>query len=86
MNQRQQAIRQAQIDYVNNSGITVETVPIYGHVTIKDNDGNEIFLQGHEGSNFISESRRAWNDMGDITQSEADELTAYPYADALGEV
>ena len=86
MNQRQRIIRQAQIDYVNNSGITVETVPIYGTVSIKDSDGAEIFLDGHEGSQFITESRRAWNDMGDITQSEADELTAYPYADALGEV
>lgn len=79
-------IHQQQIDYVNDSGITVETTPIYGYVSIKDSDGSEIFLQDSDGNAFIAESRHLWNTLGNRTQSECDEIVAYPYAYLLAEI
>ena len=76
-------IHRQQIDYVNNSGVTVEVVEIYGHVTIADGEGNEIFLQGDEGSDFIGRARCVWNRRGNITRAEASAITAYPYVDTL---
>ena len=83
---RLRKIHQQQIDYVNASGVTVETVPIHGHVTISDESGAEIFLQGDEGSEFIAESRRLWRDTGDRTEAECNEIIAYPYCDLLAEI
>jgi hypothetical protein len=87
-------IHQQQIDHVNNSGITVEKTPsvtinhvqLYGYVSIKDSDGSEIFLKDFEGNAFIAESRRLWNTLGNRTQSECDEIVAYPYAYLLAEI
>jgi hypothetical protein len=79
---KEKAIHQQMIDYVNNSGLTVEVVEIYGTVAIKERDGSTlVYLQGEEGSNFITEARRNWNKFEDITQAEANELQAYQYAD-----
>ncbi len=79
---KEKAIHQQQIDYVNNSGLTVEVVEIYGTVDIKNADGSTlIYLQGEDGSSFITEARRNWNKFEDITQAEAYELQAYQYAD-----
>jgi len=51
-------------------------------VDIKKADGSTlIYLQGSEGSAFISEARHNWNAFEDITQAEAYELQAYQYAD-----
>jgi hypothetical protein len=76
------AIHQQQIDYVNNSGITVEVVEIHGTVHIKGGDGlTIIFMQDGGGSAFIAEARHNWNTFEDITVSEAYELQAYKYAD-----
>jgi len=76
------AIHQQQIDYVNDSGITVEVAEIYGTVHIKDGFGlTMVFMQDHEGTAFIAEAKHNWTKFGDITQSEAYELQAYKYAD-----
>ena len=80
--EKEKEIHQQQIDYVNNSGLTVEVVEIYGTVDIKKADGSTlIYLQGFEGEVFIKEARHNWNVFEDITQSEAYELQAYQYAD-----
>lgn len=74
-------IHQQQIDYVRNSGITVNVVEIYGTVDIQCSDGTLAYLQGFEGEVFVSERRRLYNEYEDITMSELNELLAYPYAD-----
>ena len=80
--QQLKAIHQQQIDYVNNSGITVEVVEIYGTVHIKNGDGSTlIFMPEGDGHAFIAEARHNWNKFEDITQAEAYELQAYQYAD-----
>ena len=83
--EHEKQIHQSMIDYVNNSKITVEVVEIYGTVSITDNDGGKVFLQGEDGYIFVAESRRLWNKFEDITMSEVHELLAYPYADLLME-
>lgn len=77
----ERAVHQQQIDYVRKSGITVEVVPIYGTVAIETKEGTLAFLQGDEGSSFVTEARHLWNKWEDITMSEVYELLAYPYAD-----
>jgi hypothetical protein len=70
------------IDYVNNSGITVEVTPIFGTVHIKDKDGETmVFMQDGEGTAFIAEAQHNWHQFADITMAEAYELQAYQYAD-----
>jgi len=74
-------IHQQQIDYVRNSGITVNVVEIYGTVDIQSPEGTLAYLQGFEGEVFVSERRKLYNEYEDITMSELNELLAYPYAD-----
>jgi len=78
---REKEIHQQQIDYVNNSGITVEVVHIHGTVDIKRDGETLVYLQGFEGEVFCTEALHLWNKYEDITQSEVNELLAYPYAD-----
>lgn len=79
---KEKAIHQQMIDYVNNSKLTVEVVPIYGTVDIQKEDGTTlVFLQGFEGEVFISEAQHNWHKFEDITMAEAYELQAYQYAD-----
>ena len=80
--EKMKAIHQQQIDYVNNSGLTVEVVEIYGTVDIKNADGSTlIYLQGFEGECFVKEAVHNWHKFEDITQAECYELQAYQYAD-----
>lgn len=74
-------IHQQQIDYVRNSGITVEVVQIHGTVDIQGRSGTIAFLQGFEGSAFLGQRRRLYHEYEDISMSELNELLAYPYAD-----
>ncbi len=75
-------IHQQQIDYVNNSGLTVEVVEIFGTVSIKKRDGSTlVFMDEGEGSAFIAEAKHNWHTFEDITMAEAYELQAYQYAD-----
>lgn len=74
-------IHQQQIDYVRNSGITVDVVQIYGTVDIQGPDGTIMFLQGWQASDFLAQRRRLYNEYEDISMSELNELLAYPYAD-----
>ena len=78
---KEKAIHQQMIDYVNNSGITVEVTHIYGTVDIKCKEGTLAYLQGFEGEVFCTEATHLWNKYEDISQSEVNELLAYPYAD-----
>lgn len=78
-------IYQQQIDFVNASKADVHAVPIHGTVSITDDTGAEVFLDGEDGSDFITRAHRLWNETGYLTQSEADEVTAYPYMDQLAE-
>lgn len=76
------AIHQQQIDYVNNSGLTVEVTPIFGTVHIKNGDGSTLlFMDEGEGTAFIAEAHHNWHTFEDITMAEAYELQAYQYAD-----
>lgn len=63
-----QDILHADAEYTRNSGADVEIVSIYGTVCISDTTGGneDIFLQGDEGSAFISEVNRLWNETGDM--------------------
>ncbi len=78
-------IHQQMIDYVMNSAVIVETDTAHSTVSIKDASGAEIFLQGDEADTFNDEVARLYNDAGDITESDAARLTAYPYVDLLTE-
>ena len=76
------AIHQQQIDYVNESGITVEVVEIYGQVTLINSDNSTLlYLDGFQAEAFISEAKHNWHTFEDITMAEAYELQAYQYAD-----
>ncbi len=74
-------IHQQQIDYVRNSGITVEVVEIYGTVDIQGREGTVIYLQDWQASDFLAQRRKLYNEYEDISMSELNELLAYPYAD-----
>jgi len=79
---KEKAIHQQMIDYVNDSGITVEVVEIYGQVTLINSDKSTLlYLDGFQAEAFIAEARHNWHTFEDITQSEAYELQAYQYAD-----
>lgn len=65
------------------SGITVSACSLYGTVSIKDNQGNECFLQGDDGSAFISEAKRLWEESGDVTMMDCYLHLAFPYAECL---
>lgn len=63
--------------------LTVHVASIYGTVSIKDDTGQECFLQGDEGSAFISEARHLWNKSGDVTMGDVYLHLALPYAENL---
>lgn len=64
--------------------LTVHVESIYGTVSIKDvEDGQECFLQGDEGSAFVSEARRLWEESGDVTMTDVYLHLALPYAENL---
>jgi hypothetical protein len=56
-------------------------VHIYGTVDIQCNGRTLVYLQGFEGEVFCTEATHLWNKYEDISQSEVNELLAYPYAD-----
>lgn len=60
--------------------VTIHVVSIRGTVAI----GDVIFLQGDEGSAFISEANRLWRELGDVSHSEVWAHLARPYVDCLG--
>lgn len=78
-------IQDQQLMEVHDSGVQVVTVPIYGHVTIRDEEGRELFLQGAEGYEFISAARRLWGTSGDLTTDQCNEIMAYDYLYELAE-
>lgn len=80
--EKEKAIHNQQIQYVQDSGISVEVVEIYGHVTMtKEDESTFCYLEGFEAEAFISEAKHNWNKFEDITMAEAYELQAYKYAD-----
>ena len=78
---KEKAIHQQLIDYVQESNITVAVKEIYGTVAIECPEGTLAFLQGDEGETFIAERRLRWNSWEDISMSELNDLMAYDYAD-----
>jgi len=76
------AIHQQQIQYVQDSGISVEVVEIYGQVTMtKEDESTFCYLEGFEAEVFISAAKHDWHTFEDITMAEAYELQAYKFAD-----
>jgi len=75
---KEKAIHQQQIDYVNNSGLTVTVKEIFGTVSITKRDGSTlVFMDEGKGTAFIAEAKHNWHAFEDITMSEAYELQAY---------
>ena len=73
------------IQAVNDAGVLVQAISIFGTVSIRDMKGNKIFLQGDEGSAFISQAKALYDELGDISLQEACEFYAYDYLDLLKE-
>lgn len=69
--------------YVRRSGITVTVDTSQGTVAIDAGNGEGVFLQGDEASDFIDTARGAYEACGDITMDIAYEATAYPYASLI---
>jgi len=64
--------------------LTVHVESIYGTVSIRgDGPGQECFLQGDEGSAFIDEARRLWEESGEVTMQDVYLHLALPYAENL---
>lgn len=65
--------------------VSVSVVSIYGTVLIHDLTGEneDIFLQDHEGDQFINEREKLWNELGDITRSTLDLALANPYVENI---
>lgn len=65
--------------------VRVDVVSIYGTVNIIDLTGEHesIFLQGDEGSAFISEARQLWNEVGTVTIDDCHLHLAKPYIDCI---
>lgn len=63
--------------------VTVHVVSIYGHVTISDDKGvqEDIFLQGDDGSAFISQMKSLWHETGNLSESTIALHLAKPYVD-----
>jgi hypothetical protein len=82
-----QDILHADAEYTRNSGADVEMISIYGTVCISDTTGKneDIFLQGDEGSAFISEVNRIWNETGDMDKDTIACALAKPYIDCIWE-
>jgi len=76
-------IIQNNIAAVDKAGVSVHVVSILGHVSIKDTKGNEVFLQGDDGSCFISKSKALWDEVGNIGMDEAYKFYAYDYLELL---
>lgn len=82
-----QDILHADAEYTRNSGADVEIVSVYGTVCISDTTGKneDIFLQGDEGSAFISEVNRIWNDAGDMDKDSIACALAKQYIECIWE-
>lgn len=76
-------IIEADCEYLKN--VYVEVISIYGTVCIKDTTGEKenIFLQGDEGSAFISEANRLYDEVQTVSQSECYLHLARPYVDCI---
>lgn len=74
-----------QADYCQNSGITVSINSPHDWVEIKDAQGGEIFLQGEDARQFISEVEALENKYPDENRQNILLVVAYPYADMLSE-
>ena len=69
-------------EYCKNVQVTVNSC--YGTVSIIDCDGEqeEIFLQGDDACQFISEAERLWDNLETITRQDAYAHLAKPYVDS----
>lgn len=65
--------------------VTVHIQSNYGWVTIHDLTGvqEDIFLEGHEGSAFISEVNKIWEETGDLTKDTIALWKAESYVENL---
>lgn len=82
-----QDILHAHADYVRSTGANVEIVSIYGTVCISDTTGKneDIFMQGDDASDFISEVNRLWNKTGDMDKDTIACALAKQYIECLWE-
>lgn len=78
-------ILQQQADYCRNSGITVSVNSRFEWVTITDDEGAEIFLQGDDAAQFIAEVKALENKYDEEPHMSILLVIAYPYADLLAE-
>lgn len=67
------------------ANVTVHVVSNMGTVCISDDDGlqDDIFLQGDDGSAFISERESLWHELGDIDRGSIELHLAKPYVENL---
>ena len=82
-----QDILHADAEYTRNSGADVEINNSFGWVLISDTTGNQedIFLQGHDAEEFISEVNRLWNEAGEMGQDSIACALAKEYIDCIWE-
>lgn len=71
------------VEYMKH--VTVHVVSNYGTVTISDDTGanEDIFMQGDDAEQFISQVDRLWNELGDVSKGELELHLAKPYVDCL---
>ena len=76
------SIWQRQLNYVNNSGVSVDENRSQSWVTITDTDGGELFLQGEDAEIFTTEADQ-YEEAAQVSRHDALLLAAYNYLDAL---
>lgn len=77
-------ILEANERYVLDSGFTVNADKSMQWVSIEGmEEGQEIFMQGDEASEYIEEAERLWNELGDVGQETCLYSLAKEYIDCL---
>lgn len=75
------AVLQQQLDYANNSELSVIVNEQYSWVSMTAADEELCFLQGEEAEQFIEKVTTLYNKEGNITFNQAAMICGYPYLD-----
>lgn len=79
------SVLESQARYCAKSGITVSVDRRHDWVTITDESGADIFLQGDDGAQFIAQADALENQYNEEPHHNILLVVAYPYADLLAE-
>ena len=69
-----------QADYLRNCTIDVDEA--FEWVSITDDEGMDIYMQGEEAAEFIEEATKLWNTAGGVTEEECYASIAVAHVDS----